>query len=84
MSALLTPAHVVDLAIAVIALELLGVALARGRSARAHLAGAVAGLCLLIAARLALAGNGRGVVAMIALAGLAHVAELALRRLPSR
>jgi hypothetical protein len=81
---LLTPAHVVDLAVAVVALELVGVALARGRAARGQLAGATAGLCLLLATRLALAGNGAGVMALVALGGFAHLADIALRRSPPR
>lgn len=84
MGRLLTPAHVVEIALVVLVVEVALLALRRGRPAAGPLAAAAAGLCLLLAVRLALAGNGAGVIALVALGGLAHLAERAMGRGPRR
>ena len=80
MDALLTAAHAVDLALGVLLVELLLVALRGGRARAARLAAALAGMALLLAVRAALAGGGGTVVALVALGGIAHLAEQLLGR----
>ena len=74
-------ASVVDLALAVIAVELVVIALARRRGGSlALLPTVLSGLGLLLALRIALAGAApRLTLAALSFGGLAHVADLVLR-----
>lgn len=75
-------ASVVDLALAIIAVELVVIALSR-RKRPGHLAllpTVLSGLGLLLALRSALAGAAPGLtLAALSFGGLAHIADLALR-----
>jgi hypothetical protein len=74
-------ASVVDLALAVIAVELVVIALARRRGGSlALLPTVLSGLGLLLALRVALAGaDPRVTLAALSFGGLAHAADLVLR-----
>lgn len=76
-------ARVVDLALAIIAIELVLIALSvrrPGRSRAALLPTVLSGLGLLLALRSALAGAAEGLtLAALSFGGLAHVADLVLR-----